>query len=603
MVSGEPASGFLPAVESDLSRAFRPRPRKHARLTPIIDARMTFRLIEAAILTARSTVELAYWDLQTDLPVQLADARDRGLATWKDLLLDAALRGVSVRVIFNDFDPDLARTFHGEAWQSYAELALAAGQSALTGGLDAERLQVICSLHPLTVPLTLELAGAVVLERLKLLKELNDIAAGREGLGGALFRLGNMPRAWPVVTVDRAARRFSLTGAQFRAVHVGSFHDKICTVDDRIAFCGGIDPKVTVLDGQHHEAAPFRHDIACVIEGPCVADIVHHFNDRWDGGLAPFRDFVAAANAAAPAQRIQVTPLAFSPRRTAAPETAGTGIAQVLRTQVDELVVSPGEPPRGQRWDHWEAYRRLIGSAREFVYIENQYLRWPGVADLLIDRFKANPALKVIVVLPFAPEEATAGDIDLVTQHGMHLQFEIVTRLKAELKHSIGFFTLIARSTASEDDPQDTGTLFGSPRVYVHSKLCIVDDAFAIIGSANLDGLSLFVHGELSIGWFQPRQVANFRAKLWQELLGVAPAEQASWPRSLLLHHWFRIAGLNVVRPPQSRSGFVVPLDLALLGHGTRHDFIPDVLARGLGSETAGPQAVRRRRRAALEVT
>ena len=170
---------------------------------------MTFRLIEAAILTARSTVELAYWDLQTDLPVQLADARDRGLATWKDLLLDAALRGVSVRVIFNDFDPDLARTFHGEAWQSYAELALAAGQSAWTGGLDADRLQVICSLHPLTVPLTLELVGAVALERHNLLKELNDIAAGREGFRDALFRLGNMPRAWPVVAVDRAARRFS----------------------------------------------------------------------------------------------------------------------------------------------------------------------------------------------------------------------------------------------------------------------------------------------------------------------------------------------------------------------------------------------------------
>lgn len=602
MASGEPANGFLPAAEFDHSRAFRPPARKHARLTPIIDARTTFRLIEAAILTARSSVELAYWDLQTDLPVQLAEARDRGLATWKDLLLDAALRGVSVRVIFNDFDPDLARSFHGEAWQSYAELALAAGQSALIGGLDAKRLQIMCSLHPLTVPITLELAGAVALERNSLVNDLNEIADS-QGLGQALFRLGNMPRAWPVVAVNKAPPRFSLTGAPLRAVHVGSFHDKICTVDDRVAFCGGIDPKATVLDDQRHEAAPFRHDIACVVEGPCVADIVHHFNDRWDIGLAPFRDFVAEANAASPAQRIPVTPLAPSPRRTAALEKAGTGIAQLLRTRVDKLDVSPREPPTGQRWDHWEAYRQLIGSAREFVYIENQYLRWPGVADLLIDRFKANPALQVIVVLPFAPEEATAGDTDLVTQHGMHLQFEIVTRLKAELKHSIGFFTLVARSTASKDDPPATGTLSGSPRVYVHSKLCIVDDAFAIIGSANLDGLSLFVHGELSIGWFQPRQVANFRAKLWQELLGVAPGEQASWPRSLLLYHWFRIAGLNVVRAPESRSGFVVPLDLALLGRGTRHDFIPDVLARGLGSETAGPQAVRRRRRATLEVT
>jgi hypothetical protein len=102
---------------------------------------------------------------------------------------------------------------------------------------------------------------------------------------------------------------------------------------------------------------------------------------------------------------------------------------------------------------------------------------------------------------------------------------------------------------------------------------------------------------ELSIGWFQPRQVANFRVTLWQELLGVSGTEMATWRPEQFLLHWFRIASMNVIAAPEHRSGFVVPLDLDLLNPGQQAAFIPDILARGLGRETAGPEAPRRRRR------
>jgi phospholipase D1/2 len=72
--------------------------------------------------------------------------------------------------------------------------------------------------------------------------------------------------------------------------------------------------------------------------------------------------------------------------------------------------------------------------------------------------------------------------------------------------------------------------------IYVHSKLMIVDDAYIIVGSANINQRSLdgSRDSEIAIGAFQDGfvlrtardklplgQVAGFRKTLWKEHLGV----------------------------------------------------------------------------------
>ncbi len=58
--------------------------------------------------------------------------------------------------------------------------------------------------------------------------------------------------------------------------------------------------------------------------------------------------------------------------------------------------------------------------------------------------------------------------------------------------------------------------------IYVHSKIMIVDDVFAIIGSANFTDRSMFERDEeLGLAWIDHNNstVRDFRTKLWSEHL------------------------------------------------------------------------------------
>ncbi len=57
--------------------------------------------------------------------------------------------------------------------------------------------------------------------------------------------------------------------------------------------------------------------------------------------------------------------------------------------------------------------------------------------------------------------------------------------------------------------------------VYVHSKLMLVDDAWATVGSANLHRYSLLGNGEMNVSLFSPADVRAFRVALFAEHLGL----------------------------------------------------------------------------------
>jgi cardiolipin synthase A/B len=56
--------------------------------------------------------------------------------------------------------------------------------------------------------------------------------------------------------------------------------------------------------------------------------------------------------------------------------------------------------------------------------------------------------------------------------------------------------------------------------VYVHSKLMLIDDTWATVGSCNLHRFSLFGNSELNATIFAPDTVRAFRVALFQEHLG-----------------------------------------------------------------------------------
>ncbi len=576
----DPPDGFL---DGDMERSdtlFLVSPHHRAKVTPLFDAQETFKAIEEAIGSARHSVYMAYWDLQTDLETQSDYAKNNSLDSWTDLLIDAATRGVTVRILLNDFDPDLTRNFHLDTWTSYDRLVRRAKQEEMIHGLDLKRFQVICGMHEAELsPGGTPLALAIAVERGKITGDLNEIAKDH-GLTKALEVVDRMPRIWKIIQLDESSKTFSLKATSPRPVHVASNHQKICTVDRRVAFCGGIDAKQDVSDNQKHDKAPFRHDIHCMVDGPPVVDVERNFVGLWNFEVLRFKQFVADINKHKLHEELRLTPISpiddFIYRLS--PESKfGSGQVQVLRTMTGPIVRSP--KPTLLRDDVERSYKKLIGAASDYIYIENQYLRWPEAGEWIIDRHKARKDLKVIIVLPSAPEEAFGvGDLDEITKHGMHLQYRLLKRMKNKLGNNLGIFTLAARKSASSATSSTVPTIYDSPAVYVHSKVCIVDDAFAIIGSANLNGRSMRVDNELCIGWLEPSKVRAFRINLWEELLGVKRSDLAKISSFGFLPLWEMLARHHSVFRPEDRQGLVLPYDLEA-SKGKKSSIIPDIYA------------------------
>ena len=125
-------------------------------------------------------------------------------------------------------------------------------------------------------------------------------------------------------------------------------------------------------------------------------------------------------------------------------------------------------------------------------------------------RLKEVPALRVIVTVPLKPEEKDP----LLSPHGNWLQHRNIVRLyTAGTQGRFGAFNLRVRA----------GKGLGG-MLYVHSKVMIVDDECAIIGSANANPRSFRLDSEANLAWQQRSSVRAFRLELWKPLLG-APAD------------------------------------------------------------------------------
>src|SRR5947199_1475948 len=145
-------------------------------------------------------------------------------------------------------------------------------------------------------------------------------------------------------------------------------HEKTIVIDGEVAFVGGID--LTDASGDRFDTSAHEarrqlgwHDVATRIEGPAVADVDAHFALRW---LELTGERLPAA---------------------ARPAPAGDVTVQVVRTIAEGMY---DRVPHGE-FRILESYMRALRSARELIYIENQFLWAPEIVSILADKLAHPP--------------------------------------------------------------------------------------------------------------------------------------------------------------------------------------------------------------------
>jgi phosphatidylserine/phosphatidylglycerophosphate/cardiolipin synthase-like enzyme len=335
------------------------------------------------------------------------------------------------------------------------------------------------------------------------------------------------------------ARRIDEDGGQVlldaRTRRGGSHHQKLVVVRHPgspardVAFVGGIDLGYSRNDDSEHVGDPQVmefpdtygprppwHDIQAEVRGPAVHDLEHTFRERWYGSSildvsSPVRQlYDRAYHIGAMTSR----PL---PEPTAADETQrGPHAIQVLRTYPARLRRYPFAP-RGER-SIAHAYRKAFARARCLVYIEDQYLWSRPVADIIASALRDKPDLHVIAIVPRYPDKDGA-----------------ITRVPAMLgQHDV--IRACAAAGGERFAIYDLENHQGTP-VYVHAKVVVADDVWAMVGSDNLNRRSWSHDSELSIAVLdserdtrEPRDPAglgdgartfarDLRLQLWREHL------------------------------------------------------------------------------------
>jgi phosphatidylserine/phosphatidylglycerophosphate/cardiolipin synthase-like enzyme len=273
----------------------------------------------------------------------------------------------------------------------------------------------------------------------------------------------------------------------------GSHHQKIVVVrrDDPardVAFVGGIDlchgrrddhrhggdPQAVDLDDEHYGKQPPWHDLQLELHGPVVDDVAWSFAERWNDPT-PLDNPNPLRRVLHRIARHPETPGPLAPRR---PNVGNGPLAvQVLRTYPARRHAYPFAP-EGER-SIARAYLKAFGRARSLIYLEDQYLWSLDATRVLRESLHAHPDLHIVFVIPRYPDPngSVAGGASQIGRE------RVIDAL-----HDVGHGRVAVYDLENEA---------GTP-IYVHSKVCIVDDVWMAIGSDNLNRRSWTHDSELS---------------------------------------------------------------------------------------------------------
>ncbi|KAI6114007.1 phospholipase D [Pisolithus sp. B1] len=316
-------------------------------------------------------------------------------------------------------------------------------------------------------------------------------------------------------------------------------HEKLCVIDQTIAFAGGIDlcfgrwdtpqhalvddpelnpNKVKIWHGKDYSnprVVDFHtlnkpdedmydrskiprmpwHDVGFQVVGQPARDFARHFVQRWN--------YLLRIKNHSKTMPFLLPPPEFKQTELAAMGLTGTCEMQICRSAGPW---SLGTPDRTER-SIQNAYVHAISTSEHFIYIENQFFITSTVVndvkieneigDALVQRVirahqERTPWRCCIVIplfpgFPFPVEHGDASAVRIIIECQNRSLFRGPNSIYARLRKEnisptdyISVFSLRNWGKLRND-------VLTTEIVYVHAKVCIVDDRLAIIGSANIN--------------------------------------------------------------------------------------------------------------------
>ena len=279
----------------------------------------------------------------------------------------------------------------------------------------------------------------------------------------------------------------------------GSHHQKMVVIRHRddptrdIAYVGGIDLCHSRRDTADHHGdqqalemaseygdTPPWHDVMAAISGPAVYDVETVFRERWEDPTALTRHPVYWAQDKL--LRMDMTPDPLPEQWPPPPPSTKEGATQtvqLLRTYPNLRHGRDYPFARGGERSVARGYTKAVKLARNLVYIEDQYLWGQHVGDVFTEALEQHPDLHVVAVVPLYTDQE--GFMARTPQ--MLGRARAMKQMQDAAPGRVAIYGIENHA--------------GTP-VYVHAKVCVMDDVWATVGSDNFNRRSWTHDSELS---------------------------------------------------------------------------------------------------------
>ncbi|WP_155028212.1 phospholipase D-like domain-containing protein [Burkholderia pseudomallei] len=341
----------------------------------------------------------------------------------------------------------------------------------------------------------------------------------------------------------------------------GNLHQKAWTISrngETIAYVGSMDISAGRYDTRRHDQdEKWKSQPAFTqgyygwtggmveVKGPAVLDIARHMYQQISDPKNPFPGYT-------------LYPISWPDPKV--------GFYQSI-TQVQLLLTA------GQRggveygyYSNWapqgelsilSATVKAIKNAKQYIFISDQFMWYPPIMDAIAEQLPKVKAVVLVTNSADALDHEIAGyDIKDISSTRQYYQYKAWKKL-------MGSDKVFAYQVIKEG--RDAGDVHNV--IYTHWKALIVDDVFAIIGSAGVEQAGMTNDVDMSVGIYDPQVVKSMRKKLWSEYLYINDPYEDD-PIADIKKSWPLVA---------DQKGRVRQYWPANIGHKNIYDYIFDV--------------------------